>query len=171
VARRKNASFTGSPLYGGPRELVDEFYSSVNREIPGSTPVPIPPPESVHLKHDLNAQAFIFADYAVRKIAPIVVGVLRELPEIVDEDTASRGAYNAKAVIGQFAPAPAYVTRVVTSAVRTATYAADAVDDDKAAARTAARSAARNAAKTACEAAKIDPDATWAAVNEMLQAL
>ncbi len=96
---RDNATFTGEPIKGlQPRHVVDTFYAEINRRIPGSTSVPIPPIHSLHINHDVLSQAFIFADYAVRKFAPIVLSVvgsqehasrLRKLPKIVDVDTAN----------------------------------------------------------------------------------
>jgi hypothetical protein len=174
MARRKNASFTGSPLSGhgdGSRELVEKFYNELHVHFPGSTPVPIPPPESVHPKHDRVTQAFIFVDYTVRKIAPIAldtVGLrteaskLRKLEKIVGDDT----AYAAELDVHR--------------AHRAATQATINRDDrDARAVRDAARYAYNTimtrrliyAAIATYAAAHLDPDATWAAVNEMLAAL
>jgi hypothetical protein len=128
--RRKNASFTGLSGHGsGSRKLVDAFYALIDAEIPGSTPVPIPPPESVHPKHDEETQIFIFADYAVRKFAPIALA-----------------AAHSAAVAETFA-------RSEQSYYHRATFVA------------------RNAADAAVRAAKLNPEATWAAVTEMLAAL
>jgi hypothetical protein len=105
---RDNATFTGKDISGsgsvggGPRDLVDAFYAEIDARLPGDTPVPIPP--SVFFmspKHDLLSQAFIFADYAVRKFAPIALDAaglkakatkLRKLPKIVDAATADAAA-------------------------------------------------------------------------------
>jgi len=73
---RRNASFTGSQTHGsgtGSHALVAAFYAVINDCIPGSTPVPIPPPDRVHPAHNPVTQAFIFADYAVRKFAPLII--------------------------------------------------------------------------------------------------
>ncbi len=96
---RDNATFTGKPINGlQPRHVVDTFYAEINQRIPGSTSVPIPPFHLLHINHDVLSQAFIFADYAVRKFAPIALSVvgsqehasrLRKLPKIVDVDTAN----------------------------------------------------------------------------------
>jgi hypothetical protein len=111
---RRNASFTGSQTHGsgtGSHALVAVFYEVINNCFPGSTPIPIPPPDRVHPAHNPVTQAFIFADYAVRKFGPIFLeqkvdttlavfphgdqnprvkhaaveaNVLRNLPKIVD---------------------------------------------------------------------------------------
>jgi len=180
MARRKNADFTGSALHGGgdgARELVNAFYYHINRKIPGSTPVPIPPPDSVHPKHDKDSQLFIFIDYAARKIAPIALDAaglrpeaakLRKLSKIVDRKTAQAAARAGRALQD-------YARNVVSGgagddAIYTAaqaTYAAflciqGGVDFE---------GPARGAADVAFYAAELNPDATWAAVNEMLAEL
>jgi hypothetical protein len=198
MAKRNNASFTGSPLSGhgsGSRTLVEAFYAVINEEIPGSTPVPIPHPESVHPKHDEETQIFIFADYVVRKIAPIALDAaglktyateLRDLPEIVDGATAAHAERAA-----------AYAAEHADIAAGDAAYFGDAtvarrrLDADRAvsdaahgavivAIRVAAHAFHHNytvipiaspAARSACAAAKLNPDETWAAVTEMLAAL
>ena len=158
MARRKNASFTGSPLAGrGPRALIKEFYSRIDHEIPGNEPVPIPPPDSVLPKHDARTQVFIFADYAVRKFAPIMLDArggkndstnaakLRALPKIVDQETALHAS-----------------TAASPAAVATVAYAAGLYE---------VAATAAHAAEVAHDASRFNPDATWAAVNEMLAAL
>jgi hypothetical protein len=165
MARRKNASFTGSPLHGGgdgARELVEAFYAKINAAIPGRTPVPIPPPASVHPKHDSDSQIFMFADYAVRKFAPIALDAvgakaqaskLRKLPEIVTSTEAKTGFYQAAGAID--------VVRAAHDAGACALSAARGNED----------AAAEHAADAACNAAELNPGATWAAVTEMLAAL
>jgi hypothetical protein len=191
MARRKNASFTGSALHGGgddTRKLVEAFYALINEEIPGSTPVPIPPPESVQPKHDAQTQAFIFADYAVRKFAPIALDAagykaeaakLRKLRKIVDAGTvlpASQAAADAAADTVTDVAAPHTARQAAHVAADAAYYAArvaarltDAKDFIFAA--HVGVDAAGFASEAACEAAKLKPDETWAAVNEMLAAL
>jgi hypothetical protein len=166
MARRKNARFTGSPPYSGGT-LVDAFYKSINEQIPGKTPVPIPPPASVHPKHDAQTQAFIFADYAVRKLAPISLEAaglkteaskLRKLPKIVDKATAraaDSAAYNAGAFVASSAAG---------YAADLSNYTTDRADDYATAAQMTGYVAAASSAE-------LNPDATWEAVNEMLAAL
>ena len=187
MARRKNASFTGSPLHTGVT-LVDAFYKNIKKEIPGKTPVPIPPPASVHPKHDAQTQAFIFADYAVRKFAPIALDAagykaeaakLRKLRKIVDADTvlpARQAAADAAAdtVTDGAAPHTAYYAAHVAAdaayyAARVAARLTDAKDYIFAA--HVGADAAGFAGEAACKAAKLNPDATWAAVTEMIAAL
>jgi hypothetical protein len=181
--RRKNADFTGSALHSGGT-LVDAFYKNIKKEIPGKTPVPIPPPASVHSKHDAQTQAFIFADYAVRKLVPISLEAaglkteaskLRKLPKIVDKATAHAadvavyraGAYadDAAAAVGGGMGVGAYAAAAAaTHAADKSKYATDRAGDYAAAAGLTGYIAARYAAA-------LNPEATWEAVNEMLQAL
>jgi len=179
--RRKNASFTGSALHGGgddTRMLVKAFYAQINEEIPGSTPVPIPPPESVQPKHDAQTQAFIFADYAVRKFAPIALDAagykaeaakLRKLRKIVDADTALPARQAAAEARGLKRFAAHVAADAAYYAARVAAHLADAKDYIFAA--HVGADAAGYAGEAACKAAKLNPDATWEAVNEMLAAL
>jgi hypothetical protein len=174
MARRKNASFTGSPLSGhgsDTRELVEAFYRVINYKIPGSTPVPIPPPASVHPKHGEEKQAYIFADYAVRKFFPIALDAadlkaeaskLRKLKKIVNQATAE----TAGDVVSHRAIANANygAANAAYSAARAAAY-------DAAAPTEPGYRAAAAAGYGAAAAAELNPEATWAAVNEMLNAL
>ncbi len=183
---RKNASFTLDQTYGsghGDRSLIQRFYATLNKLYPGDTPVPIPPESQVHPKHDAETQKYIFADYAVRKIVPIALRAvvleaqaakLERLKPITDEKTADVAASAAH-------------TAAHTAELRRAAviggggdddYARDTIDAAYHAMSTAgstnlgnAKVAAHRAATTADCVAKLNPDATWAAVNEMLQAL
>ncbi len=192
MARRKNASFTGSALSGhgdGSRELVEQFYDSINLNIPGSTPVPIPPPESVHPTHDAQTQAYIFADYAIRKLAPIAldeIGLrteankLRKLSKIVNRNTAQEGVEAALRAAGE---ASSVYHANEASSVYNSRLAEEAETAYKVVgfgATTAGKSLEYlvnfrpltfYAADAVCNAAKLNPKATWAAVNEMLGAL
>jgi hypothetical protein len=175
MARRKNASFTGSPLYSGGT-LVDAFYKSIKKEIPGKTPVPIPPPASVHPKHDAQTQAFIFADYAVRKLVPISLEAaglkteaskLRKSPKIVDKATAhaaDAAVYRAGAYADDAAAAVGGGMGVGAYAADKSKYATDRAGDYAHAAGLTGYIAARYAAA-------LNPEATWEAVNEMLAEL
>jgi hypothetical protein len=163
---RDNATFTGKDISGsgsvggGPRDLVDAFYAEIDARLPGDTPVPIPP--SVFFmspKHDLLSQAFIFADYAVRKFAPIALKVaglkteaskLRNLPEIVDEATANAAANAAAAAAVAATKAAAVAAKAAARAAARATTKAAAV---AAKAAVAATKAAAEAAKAAAYAA------------------
>jgi hypothetical protein len=182
TARRKNASFTGSPLAGrGTRELVEAFYRVINYKIPGSTPVPIPPPASVHPKHGEEKQAYIFADYAFRKFFPIALDAaglkaeaskLRKLKKIVNQATTE----TAGDVVNHHAIRNTNYN--TANAARAARAAYDAAyDAASAAAYDAAYDAAYRAAAAAAAgygaaaAAELNPEATWAAVNEMLNEL
>ena len=172
--RRKNASFTLHQTYGsghGDRTLTQAFYAMLNKLYPGSTPVPIPPESQVHPKHDVETQTFIFVDFAVRKIAPIALRAARlkvegakleKLKQITNKETADAAA-NAAAYayedVAAFADAGVH-NAAYDAAADAVSHAADAVDD-----------AAVAAAHATHYAAKLNPDATWAAVNEMLQAL
>ncbi len=184
--RRKNASFTLHQTYGsgnGDRALIQAFYAKLNALIPGSTPVPIPPESHVHPGHDAETQKYIFADYAVRKIAPIALramglkvqgAALEQLEPITNEKTAAEAAAAADAAAAHavhyaraahdFAAADA-AADAAKAAVSAAFYARAAYD------HTAPRFAAAHAAASAAFAAELNPDATWAAVSEMLQAL
>jgi hypothetical protein len=143
---RRNASFTGLSGHGsGSRKLVDAFYALIDAAIPGSTPVPIPPLKSVHPNHDEETQIFIFADYAVRKFAPIALAAARSRATFVARNAADAAAHSA-------ASAETYARTEQAEYHR-----ADLV--------------ARNAADAAVRAAKLNPEATWAAVNEMLAEL
>jgi hypothetical protein len=170
MARRKNASFTGSALSEpgkGSRKLVDEFYREINYKIPGSTPVPIPPPASVHPKYYVMTQFYIFADYTVRKLVPMMLDArggkndstnaakLRALPKIVNKETA-RHAH-------AFAESMDPLSRAVDAA-----YPASVVQSPDALYVVGTATAA---AFAACDAAELNPDATWEVVNEMLAAL
>jgi hypothetical protein len=195
MPRRKNAEFTRKPLpqtiddlfaeFGvsddasqaqANRRLVDDFYKTMNAKFPADAIVYIPPPESIHPKLSVAQQGFVFADYAVRQIAPIALdatGVkyqaakLRKLPKIVDKDTsfaaadAARDAQNA----GDAAFHAAYDARRV-AANANAARAADATG-----VHISADNAAGGAAYAAYYAAKLNPEATWDAVTEMLYTL
>jgi hypothetical protein len=165
MARRKNASYTGKPLHsGGTRALVDAFYNNIGRYFPGNEPVPIPPPESVRPMHDAQTQALIFADYAVRKFAPILFEAagnkteatkLRKLPKIVDVATATK-AIEADVDHNLADDAITYAIGYSHGGfVRSP-------DPQR---------AAHAAAGVAIEAARFNPDDAWAAVTEMLAAL
>jgi hypothetical protein len=168
MARRKNASFTGSvrsPSDTTRGDPLATFYRLIDIRIPGRTPVPIPPNYDVHPRHDAETQAFIFADYAVRKFAPIFLDArggeddstsaakLRKLPKIVNRDTAKAAASSdvARRILGAGGVAD---EGDAFAAARAATYDFNM--------------AASFAAATACHAAELNPDATWEAVNEMI---
>ena len=189
MARRKNASFTGAALSGhgsGSRELVEAFYDQINKLIPGSTPVPIPPLESVHPKHDERTQIFIFADYAVRKFAPIALDALRRTDEANNLRSLKQVWNESTAAAAYREAAGAAITAAARARAADPAYAADAADAAASAAYDAPRAAyaygddafaasaadlPKFAAYAACNAAKLNPDATWEAVNEMLAAL
>ncbi len=173
--RRKNARFTGTQSGlsrgVGPRELAAQFYAQINRAFPGNTPVPIPQFEAVQPKHDLNTQAFVFADYAVRKFAPIALEAvelateaseLRRLPKIVDADTANDAYYAATSARDDTVHAWEYAA--VDAAAQAASILADYPYRDS-------TEAANLAAESAHYAALFNDDETWAAVNEMLNEL
>jgi hypothetical protein len=155
---------------------VDVFYKNLNDLYPDYAIIYIPPPEAIRPKLSVYQQVFVFADYSVRKIAPIAldaVGLkaeaakLRKLPKIVDKDTsfaaadAARDAQNA----GDAAFHAAYDARRV-AANANAARAADATG-----VHISADNAAGGAAYAAYYAAKLNPEATWDAVTEMLYTL
>ena len=181
MARRNNASFTGTPLSGdgyGPLNLVEAFYDRINRDIPGDEPVPIPPPESVNPKHNKDSQLFIFVDYAVHAFAPIALDAaglhslaaqLRTLTKIVDLKS-QRAAARTSREVYDAARHESYTDTFgsdevffASEAVNAAAICAEGGGDFAA--------SARGAASAAYLAAKLNPEATWEAVNEMLAAL
>lgn len=178
---RDNATFTGEPLiYDTPDQmtvLVSEFYRAIDERIPGNTPVPIPPPESIHPRHLLHTQSYIFADYAVRRFAPIQLEaakfsheaeVLRNLPKIVNENTLNKAmdtATNAQEHIYSQHTKPYWDDSYTT------------IDDARAALASVdvhgatVNRVARHAGIVASSAAMYDPQETWKAVKEMLKSL
>ena len=181
MARRKNAYFTGDALHGdGPRGLVEAFYAEINHAFPGSTRVPIPRPATVHPTHDSITQTIIFTNYAVRKFAPIALDAagaeaqadkLRKLPKIVDEATANAAVAAAKAAVEQVSAFGYRFTAAAADAAVEAAYAAANVLGNNSSEKTKITYIAACAADAACNAAELNPDEIWAAVNEMLAAL
>jgi hypothetical protein len=165
------------------RRLVYAFYGILDVYNPADTIIYIPPPESIHPKLSEEQQAFVFADYAVRKIAPIVFDAaglkaeaakLRKLPEIVDNGTveaafdvisfareAATVAAEARAAHSTLAIATADIARRSADGAVSADVYYDAFATEAAAA----------AAVSAQYAAKLNPEATWDAVTTMLYAL
>jgi hypothetical protein len=211
MPRRKNAEYTRKPLpqtiddvfaeFGvvddatqvqGDRGPINVFYRKLNDLYPGNTVVYIPPPESIHPKLSEEQQAFVFADCAIRRIAPIAldaVGLkaeaakLRKLSKIVDYATAAaahstthvaRAAANpgARAAAAAYAAAANRGDRYGYSAAESAHYAAaSAADRYGYSVVPNAHNVARNAAYAANAAAELNPEATWDAVTDMLYAL
>ena len=199
MARRKNATFT-LDRRTGDRTLIQAFYAELNRLYPGATPIPIPPESHVNPKHDVKTQKYIFADLAVLKIAPIALRVagledlaakFKKLDPITDEKTAYK-AYtfvrddvvrttankaDSARYFAHKAEGDAYrAARAAREAAYGAHYAVqNAADAAKAEAGYAfdanAADAVTSAARAAYQAAESNPEATWEAVHEMLQAL
>ena len=209
---RDNATFTLDQTYGsghGDRSLIQAFYYFLDEFFPGDTPIPIPPESHVHPKHDAKKQAFIFADFLVRKIAPITLRVaglkvqgakLERLKQITDEKTARAAGSAAGRIQDNVRVQPEWVLAAADDVVhdlfddsaRPVVLTAERAAYDAAAAafaaahvavqpegvlapadyaRATANTIALKVADAAYYAAKVNPDATWAAVNEMLQAL
>jgi len=193
MAKRKNASFTGaSPL----RFAVVKFYQVLDKLIPGNTAVPVAPPLQVHPRLELEQQAFVFADYAVRVFTPVSLEAagfemeadnLRALPRIdsVDSARAAHAVLNASAAetetdyaaIGQqlykerfrqSSPRVDLLDRSQKAAKAAYTVALAAVRSLDYAANGDANLAAQYAANIAVRAASLNPDTVWPAVNEML---
>ncbi len=198
MARRNNATFTLDQTYGfgyGDRSLIQAFYRALNDLCPGDMPIPIPPESQVHPQHDAETQAFIFADYAVRGIAQIALHALRvagveryvatleQLDPITDKVSAKAAAdaarvasyrlIDAAAELNPGADPGAYraAKAANANAANAALLAAEAADAPDALKTRKTRFGASFAAHAAVEAAELNPDATWAAVNAMLQAL
>jgi hypothetical protein len=211
MPKRKNAQFTRKSLpntlddvfaeFGvvddatqaqGDRRHVNKFYVTLNELYPADAIIYIPPPEAIRLKLSADQQAFVFADYAVRQIAPIALEAagftaeatkLRKLPRIVDVDTAAGAvkaalgatdiglaAVNAANVAGA-GGAAVKAARGAAGVASAAAYAADSARDAAYSAATRCHIAADNAASAAYGAAKLNLEATWDAVTEMLYAL
>lgn len=175
--KRKNAIFT---LDGdGDPTLIRFFYRKLDELYPGTTRIPIPPESHIHPKHYTETQNFIFVDFAVRKIAPIALRAARlealaadleRLNPLIDLKSATSiavqrtlehsrdAASNAPFIV------PYFALEAVCSAQREGT-SNDNILDDR------AMYAADFVADAAYHAASLNPTATWAAVNEMLQAL
>ncbi len=179
---RDNATFTGEPLHDASNSLVDAFYAKIDELIPDSKPVPIPPPESVCPKHDSQQQAFIFADYAVRKFAPTALDAadlqegadkLRKLRKIVDLETATIAVSAVRRVYYPINPS-GFHTSALSHAINAVSLVIVDLEDltdhgNEIAASSAA--AAAEAANFAFYDANLNPEATWKAVNEMLAEL
>jgi hypothetical protein len=179
MARRKNASFTGTPLSGdgyGHRPAVEFFYEIINKLIPDNTPVPIPPLESVRPKHDEHSQLKVFQNYTVRVIVPIALDAaglrtkaakLRKLPEITHRTQLDAIADTEAFMMSarkRCAEGTDFATRcALWSAYNALRYVLQTARLDY--------MSAGKAAVAVFEAAKLNPDATWEAVNEMLRAL
>lgn len=183
---RKNPSYNRALTHGsgtGSRSLVEQFYAGLDKAFPGNNPIPIPPPSQVHPKHNATAQMFIFVDYAARMFAPITlreVGLhqladdLANLPEITDKKSAEGANYvldNARDTLGRFvdaSPKPfdgGRRFRAAVNGMQGASMAAfSAYDNDQ-------RFFGEHVVSAVLGARVQDNDATWAAVNEMLQAL
>ena len=196
MARRNNASFTGAaPL----RFALVKFYQVIDKLIPGNTPVPVSPPLQVHPRLDLQQQAFVFADYAVRVFTPVSLEAagfvmeadnLRALPRIdsadsahaahevlhasaaeTETDYAAIGQQLYKAHFHPSSPRVDLLDRNQKAAKAAYTVALAAVRSLDAAATGDANHAAQYAANIAVRAAALNPDTIWPAVNEMLNAL
>lgn len=193
MARRKNATFTGKPHTRVSTSLA-VFYSALHKRYPGNTPIPIPPLETVHTKHGPVDQALIFADFIVRKIAPIALEklpldsyamMLADCEPITDLNSAEAAIelVEAGAVEIEVQPdgrlsADGYdrASRVATCTLNTVLKAKNAAAQArKAPPRGHVEQLALEAVVTAerciAIAAEYDFDGTWNAVNEMLQAL
>jgi len=186
---RKNATFTLDKTYGsghGDRSLIHYFYARLNGRYPDDTPIPIPPESQIHPQHDTETQTFIFADFAIRKIAPIALravgltqlaAALEQLDPITNKKTAAVASDRARAVAAVAAKAqrdlrlPHGAFGAADAAFVGAYYVANPTDVAARAHRAFADAVVGAAASAVANAAELDPDATWAAVNEMLQAL
>ena len=178
MARRKNAAYTGTPHHHDLTPL-DFFYRELDKLYPGDTPIPIPPLSSVRPKNPFDRQAFILTDFIARKIAPAALRAvgfvetpkkLEQCAQITDERTAKLALnvlYDIQGLTARAEVPNVHYARTVIGNVSTivANAVASARDADYALAYFA------KAAKTASIAAELAPDATWAAVNEMLQAM
>ena len=177
IVYRDNATFTLDQTYGsghGDRRLVRAFYEVLNEQFPGNTPVPIPPESHVHPQHGLS-QALIFADYAVRKIAPIALraqGFAEHAYKLatcqrVDDD---ESAYAAAQVDYDAHDAnPEHAITYISEIANAAAQYYDAHDATES--YLSARNVCQEVGQLVANAAKLNPEATWDAVNEMLQAL
>ena len=196
MSRRNNARFTGSsPL----RFAVVKFYQVLDKLIPGNMDVPVAPPLQVHPRLELEQQAFVFADYAVRVFTPVSLEAagfemeadnLRDLPPIdsvasahaahevlhaiaaeTETDYAAIGHQLYKERFHQSSPRVDLLDRNQQAAHAAFTIAYAAVRSLDSAANGDANLAAQYAANAAVRAASLNPDTIWPAVNEMLDHL
>jgi hypothetical protein len=185
---RDNATFTGKPMRNGgdgPTGLVELFYRRIESYFPESTPVQIPPLNSVHPSANQIDQAFIFADYAARKILPIVLDAvkvsggrkLRNLPTIVGYDSLKEALKATEAVSAQMVGTQDFwlAAYAASHAVSTVTILDEFPDHDISEDTIDYHSiegmVATDTAIVVGIAAKLNPNATWKAVREMLAEL
>jgi hypothetical protein len=164
---------------------VESFYRRIESYFPEITPVPIPPLNSVHPSANQIDQAFIFADYAARKILPIVLDAvkvsgarkLRNLPTIVGYDSGMDARKAIEAVSAQMVDMPDawFAAYAATHAVSTVTILDEFPDQDISQYTIDYASiegmVATDTAIVVANAAKLNPNATWKAVREMLAEL
>ena len=190
---RKNATFTGKPHTRVSTPLV-VFYGALDKRYPGNTEIPIPPLETVHTKHGPVDQALIFADFIVRKIAPIALEklhldsyamTLAGCERITDLNSAEAAIelVEAHAVDIEVQPDGRLSPTAYDRASRVATYTLNTVKKAKSAVAQARKGPPRgdveqlaieavlNAERCISVADELYPDATWAVVNAMLEAL
>ena len=172
---RDNATFTLDQTYGsgdGDRTLVQEFYARLGKR---DRSIPIPPESQIHPQHDAKTQAFIFADYTVRKIVPIrlrnsgrekYAERFEQLDPITDVETARAAARFVGR--GPTFPRDYFVHYAIVSAAQAAAYAAAYALDDE---FITPDSIAAAVAYAAVNAADLDGDhaAAWKVVNAMLR--
>ena len=149
--KRNNAVYTGQSKRGavverGDRGFVFSFYLKLNDRLLSKDEIEIIPPEQVNPTHDSQDQAYIVADYCVRKILPEVTSLfhgvdkvtsrLRTLAPIVDVEAAEAAENAAYAVyVGYYGVDDvAYAARnVAARAARfTATFAKSEVAENAA---------------------------------------
>jgi hypothetical protein len=165
------------------RRLVDKFYKALNRAFPGDAIIYIPPPTAIRPKLSEEQQALVFADYAVRKITPIALDAagldpdfgialnaaglkakatkLRKLAKIVDYDTADAVVDIADNIFRSTMDTDYNASEVALAASAAARAICHADADG----------AAYHAARAADYAARLNPEAVWDAVTDMLYAL
>jgi hypothetical protein len=177
MRRRKNAVYTRVPSNEISNKLISLFYKTIDKEIPGKTPIPIVPPHSIQARLVAQAQAAVFADYAVRTIAPIALDAagfpseadkLRSARKIAGLDSvksAEDALEDANKSVQYFMQISRGATRArckdVMSVLTDAAYAVAQLNAESAEA----------AALAACTAARHKPDEVWAAISSMLNNL
>jgi ABC-type transporter Mla subunit MlaD len=138
----------------------------------------------VHPRLSKQQQRYVFADCAIRKIAPIALDaeakqvgagtlaatlktharILRKLPQLADDVTQAHDALDAaKSAIYRASTSTSHVLRSDDVLV----FAAEAVES----AFSGSNPLTTSFVDAVCTAAELNPKATWAAVNEMIAAL
>lgn len=166
---------------GGDRTLLAAFYRRLNDLFADDDEIPIPLPRNVKPQFDREKQSFLFADCAIRTLFPIglahfglldMAATLRDLPKIADRATLRQ------ALRTLFDTATRYENREALELVADSSdlgfFVRELVDldvDDTVAYMMYADQTefAEYTASIATFTANIAPDATWTAVNILLE--